>query len=118
MWLTEHHTASQCPSPAVAVAAVASATTRIRVGTAGVLLNLHPVAKVSDDFRTLMALFGGRLDFGVAGAVPDAATLQAYDQKIPPSIGEEYRDRIKRMIGLLRSPLILLIALVNKNHAL
>jgi len=69
-WLAEHHaiTALADSCPEILVARVASATSRIRVGTGGVLLPYYSPLKVAEVFRMLEALFPGRIDLGLGRA--------------------------------------------------
>src|SRR5262249_55073771 len=48
-WIAEHHGPNlSCASPEVMIAAIASATNRIRVGSAGVLLSYYSPLKVAE----------------------------------------------------------------------
>ena len=53
------------------MAAVAARTTRIRIGSAGVMLPHYAALKVAEQFRVLEALAPGRIDLGV-GRAPGA----------------------------------------------
>lgn len=66
-WVAEHRFwyDGWCPAPLVAAAAAAAATTRIRVGTAMLLLPMHDPAAVARSSGLLDRLSGGRLDVGV-----------------------------------------------------
>src|SRR5712692_6026230 len=79
-WLAEHHgiAALADPCPEILVCRVAAATSRIRVGTGGVLLPYYSPLKVAEVFRMLEALFPGRIDLGI-GRAPggDLPTAQA-----------------------------------------
>ncbi len=79
-WLAEHHNMRGLadPCPEILVARVAAATSRIRVGTGGVLLPYYSALKVAEVFRMLEALFPGRIDLGI-GRAPgsDAVTARA-----------------------------------------
>lgn len=77
-WLAEHHStrALADPCPEILLTAVASATTRIRVGTGGVLLPYYSPLKVAEVFRMLEALFPGRVDLGI-GRAPGSDGLTA-----------------------------------------
>ena len=54
-WLAEHHAIAALadPSPEILLSSVASATSRIRVGTGGVLLPYYSPLKVAEQFRML-----------------------------------------------------------------
>jgi luciferase family oxidoreductase group 1 len=69
-WLAEHHAIAALadPCPEILLARVASATSRIRVGTGGVLLPYYSPLKVAEIFRMLEALFPGRIDLGLGRA--------------------------------------------------
>ena len=69
-WLAEHHAIAALadPCPEILVCRVASATSRIRVGTGGVLLPYYSPLKIAETFRMLEALFPGRIDLGLGRA--------------------------------------------------
>ena len=72
-WLSEHHGLSTIvgTAPEILMAAVAARTTRIRIGSAGVMLPHYAALKVAEQFRVLEALAPGRIDLGV-GRAPGA----------------------------------------------
>ena len=69
-WLAEHHAVAALadPCPEILVSSVATATSKIRVGTGGVLLPYYSALKVAEVFRMLEALFPGRIDLGIGRA--------------------------------------------------
>jgi luciferase family oxidoreductase group 1 len=69
-WCAEHHnSASQaCASPEILISAIAATTTRIRVGSAGVMLPHYSSLKVAEQFRLLEAIAPGRIDLGLGRA--------------------------------------------------
>ena len=69
-WLAEHHAIAALadPCPEMLACRVAAATSRIRVGTGGVLLPYYSPLKVAETFRMLEALFPGRIDLGLGRA--------------------------------------------------
>lgn len=69
-WIAEHHNMPSIAtsSPEVLIAHVASVTKTIRVGAGGVMLPNHTPLKVVEIFRTLEALFPGRIDLGLGRA--------------------------------------------------
>ncbi|MFF2049993.1 LLM class flavin-dependent oxidoreductase [Leifsonia sp. NPDC058194] len=79
-WVAEHHgmPAIASSAPAVLIAGVAAATARIRVGSGGVMLPNHAPLVVAEQFGTLRALYGDRIDLGI-GRAPgtDGATAMA-----------------------------------------
>ena len=78
-WLAEHHnTDSQAGSaPEILISAIAATTSRIRVGSAGVMLPHYASLKVAEQFRVLEAIAPGRIDLGL-GRAPGADGRTAY----------------------------------------
>lgn len=70
MWVAEHHgTASRgISAPEILIGRLASVTRRIRVGAGGMMLPNHAPLHLVEQFRTLEALFPGRIDLGVGRA--------------------------------------------------
>ena len=82
-WLAEHHNAGALASsaPEIVIGAVAAATTRLRVGSGGIMLPNHSPLKVAETFRVLAALYGDRIDLGVGRAAgTDTKTALALRQ--------------------------------------
>ena len=69
-WVAEHHgmPAIASSSPAVLIGAIAAATSSIRVGSGGVMLPNHSSLVVAEQFGTLVALHGDRIDLGLGRA--------------------------------------------------
>jgi luciferase family oxidoreductase group 1 len=69
-WLAEHHNIPSVvsSSPEVMIAAVAAATSTIRVGSGGIMLPNHSPLKVSEWFRVLGGLYPDRIDLGLGRA--------------------------------------------------
>ncbi len=77
-WLAEHHNMHGLadPCPEILLGAIGSVTSRIRVGTGGVLLPYYSPTKVAEIFRMHEALFPGRVDLGI-GRAPGGDMLTA-----------------------------------------
>jgi len=69
-WLAEHHNFPGVASAATAVliAHVAAGTSRIRVGSGGIMLPNHAPLVIAEQFGTLESLFPGRIDLGLGRA--------------------------------------------------
>ncbi|MFB6723578.1 LLM class flavin-dependent oxidoreductase [Kribbella sp. NPDC056345] len=69
-WLAEHHNIPSVASssPEVMIAAVAAATSTIRVGAGGIMLPNHSPLKVAETFRVLAGLYPDRIDLGLGRA--------------------------------------------------
>ena len=77
-WVSEHHGmhAIAFSSPEVLIAHLAAASSRIRVGSGGVMLPHYSAYKVAENFRLLEALHPGRIDLGL-GRAPGGSPLSA-----------------------------------------
>ena len=66
-WVAEHHGVPGIAgaAPAVLLAAIAGATSTIRLGSAGVMLPHHQPLVVAEQFATLTAFAPGRIDLGL-----------------------------------------------------
>ncbi|MFN7713316.1 MAG: LLM class flavin-dependent oxidoreductase [Curvibacter sp.] len=75
-WLAEHHNMAGVASSATAVLVghIAGGTSRIRVGSGGVMLPNHAPLVVAEAFGTLAELYPGRIDLGL-GRAPGTAAL-------------------------------------------
>ncbi len=69
-WFAEHHNmpAVASTTPPVLIAATAARTSRIRVGSGGVMLPNHSPLVVAEQFAALEALAPGRIDLGIGRA--------------------------------------------------
>jgi luciferase family oxidoreductase group 1 len=77
-WLAEHHNMRGLadPCPEILLAAIGATTSRIRIGTGGVLLPYYSPLKVAEVFRMHEALCPGRIDLGI-GRAPGGDRLTA-----------------------------------------
>jgi luciferase family oxidoreductase group 1 len=78
-WLAEHHNmpAVAATNPPVLIGLVAGATTRIRVGSGGVMLPNHAPLVVAEQFALLEAAHPGRIDLGI-GRAPGTDPVTSY----------------------------------------
>ena len=68
-WVTEHHGSNRVmgSSPEVLVSHLLAKTSRIRVGSGGVMLQHYSPYKVAENFNVLASLAPGRVDLGIGG---------------------------------------------------
>jgi luciferase family oxidoreductase group 1 len=78
-WVSEHHNMRSlaCSAPELLIAHVGARTERIRVGAAGIMLPNHAALKVAETFRTLLAMYPGRIDLAL-GRAPGTDPLTAH----------------------------------------
>ena len=69
-WVAEHHNmpAVAATNPPVLIAVLAGATTRLRLGSGGVMLPNHAPLVIAEQFALLEAAYPGRIDLGVGRA--------------------------------------------------
>jgi luciferase family oxidoreductase group 1 len=103
-WVAEHHNmpAVASTSPPVLIASVAAHTSRIRVGSGGVMLPNHMPFVVAEQFATLEALHPHRIDLGI-GRAPgtDQATAAALRGVSPYLTVEQFPEHLQTLLGLL-----------------
>ena len=77
-WVAEHHAVPGIASgsPAVLAAAVAARTSRIRVGSGGVMLPNHAPLVVAEQFAVLESLHPGRVDLGLGRSLGFSAPVR------------------------------------------
>ncbi len=99
-WVAEHHNAPFIAScaPPVLVAAIAARTSRIRVGSGGVMLPNHAPLVVAEQFGTLESLHPGRIDLGVGRAPGTDPTTAAALHRRP---GAEFEPLVEELSDLL-----------------
>lgn len=78
-WVAEHHAVPGVASgsPALLISAIAHRTSRIRVGSGGVMLPNHQPIVVAEQFAMLEALHPGRIDLGVGRSLGFTAPIRA-----------------------------------------
>lgn len=71
LWMAEHHNIRTLgsASPETLIAAISQITTRIRLGSGGVMLVNYSPLKVAETFMQLEALAPGRIDLGLGRAL-------------------------------------------------
>ena len=77
-WMSEHHAMDTlaCTAPEIMLARIGAETQRIRIGSGGIMLPHYSAFKVAEVFRTLHALYPGRVDLGI-GRAPGGGPIEA-----------------------------------------
>jgi luciferase family oxidoreductase group 1 len=101
-WVAEHHNMPgiASSSPAVLIGHIADATSRIRVGSGGVMLPNHTPLVVAEQFGMLEALHEGRIDLGI-GRAPgtDPATARALRRSPGPLSADDFPDQLLDLVS-------------------
>jgi luciferase family oxidoreductase group 1 len=104
-WVAEHHGTQglACASPEALIGPIAAATSRLRVGSGGVMLPHYSPFKVAETFSMLSGLFPGRIDLGIgraAGTTPQIAfALQRDRRQAAPDDFREQLDELLKYLG-------------------
>jgi len=101
-WLAEHHAtpALAGSSPEIMIGQVAARTSRIRVGSGGVMLQHYSPLKVAENFRVLETLFPGRIDLGI-GRAPGSDQLTARALRPDGRSIDDFPDKVVDVLGYL-----------------
>lgn len=119
-WLAEHHGMPAVASSATAVLIghVGHATSRIRIGSGGIMLPNHAPLVIAEQFGTLAALFPGRVDLGL-GRAPgtDMRTARALRRDLEAGAHTFPNDilELKRLFGPAEEGQILAMPGVGAN---
>jgi luciferase family oxidoreductase group 1 len=105
-WLAEHHNIAgvACSATSVLIGHIADATSRIRVGSGGIMLPNHAPLVVAEQFGTLASLFPGRIDLGL-GRAPggDSAATRALRGSFH-NMGDDFPERVDELRQYLAYP--------------
>jgi luciferase family oxidoreductase group 1 len=79
LWYSEHHAMDTlaCAAPEILLARIGGETRRIRIGSGGIMLPHYAPLKVAEVFRTLEALYPGRIDLGI-GRAPGGGPVESH----------------------------------------
>ncbi|RZA09059.1 MAG: LLM class flavin-dependent oxidoreductase [Proteobacteria bacterium] len=103
-WFAEHHAmgAIASSSPEIMISQVARATKHLRVGSGGIMLPNHPALRVAENFRTLEALFPGRIDLGL-GRAPgtNGRTAIALRRNAATQSADDFPEQLEELEGFL-----------------
>ncbi|OIJ12887.1 luciferase [Anaerobacillus arseniciselenatis] len=97
-WVAEHHSMPGIASSAtsVLIGFIAGGTSRIRVGSGGIMLPNHPPLVITEQFGTLESMYPGRIDLGL-GRAPgsDQATAKALRRNL--SDGDQFPSQLEQL---------------------
>lgn len=103
-WMSEHHAMETlaCTAPEVMLARIGAETKRIRIGSGGIMLPHYTALKVAEVFRTLHALYPGRVDLGI-GRAPGGGPMEALALKRDRSTKmlDDFPDQVSELLAFL-----------------
>jgi len=100
-WLAEHHNFTGIASAAtsVVIGHVAGATSRIRVGSGGVMLPNHAPLVIAEQFGTLASLYPGRIDLGLGRAPGTDPRTTAALRRESARTGDTFPQDVQELMG-------------------
>ena len=107
-WMSEHHSMAllACTAPEIMLARIGAATSRIRLGSGGIMLPHYTAFKVAETFRTLHALYPGRIDLGIGrapggGPIESMALRRYRDAPQNAMQVDDFPDQLSELIAFL-----------------
>ncbi len=107
-WVAEHHGGPMLASasPVALIGPIAAATSRIRVGSGGVMLPHYSPFKVAETFSILAALYPGRIDLGIGRASgTDPLTTFALQRDRRTASPDDFPDQLAELVAYLERSL-------------
>ena len=104
-WVAEHHGSDSFAgsAPEILISHIAAKTTRIRVGSGGVMLMHYSPLKVAEVFKVLGTLYPDRIDLGI-GRAPGSDGLTAAALAYGSKLGMDYfAARTADLLGFLHN---------------
>lgn len=102
-WVAEHHAMEGVAGGATSVvlAHIGNATSRIRIGSGGIMLPNHTPFQIAEQFGTLDALFPGRIDLGLGRAPGAGPELQRALRKDLNRVAEYFPQDVVELRALI-----------------
>jgi len=101
-WMSEHHAMDTlaCTAPEILLARIGAETERIRIGSGGIMLPHYSPFKVAEVFRTLHALYPGRVDLGL-GRAPGGGPVEALALKRErgTKMQDDFQDQVAELLA-------------------
>src|SRR3984893_9212948 len=106
--MSEHHAMDTlaCTAPEVMLARIGPETQRIRIGSGGIMLPHYSALKVAEVFRTLHALYPGRVDLGI-GRAPGGGPIEglALKREREARPVDDFPEQVAELLGYLENSL-------------
>ena len=106
-WMSEHHAMETlaCTAPEIVLARIGAETQRIRIGSGGIMLPHYSAFKVAEVFRTLHALYPGRVDLGL-GRAPGGGPVEMLALKrergaVRNPVPDDFEDQVSELLAYL-----------------
>ena len=103
-WVAEHHGTPMlaCASPEALIGPIAATTSRMRVGSGGVMLPHYSPLKVAETFSMFAGLFPDRIDLGVGRAAgTDPTTTFALQRDRRQASPDDFPAQLEELLAYL-----------------
>lgn len=107
-WVSEHHNTNTLAgsAPEVLLARLGAETSRIRLGSGGVMLPHYSALKVAENFRLLETLYPGRIDLGI-GRAPGTDRITAHALNPHNTFSDQdFADQLMDLRAYLRDEVV------------
>jgi luciferase family oxidoreductase group 1 len=115
-WIAEHHDMEGIgsSSPEVLIAHIAAMTRTMRIGSGGIMLPNHATYHIAEVFKTLEALFPGRIDLGL-GRAPGSGSRAAHALRRSSThlSADDFPEQLSDLLSYLNDELPLKAVPVN-----
>ena len=100
-WVSEHHNLPSVvsTSPEVLIGHLAGVTSRLRVGSGGIMLPNHAPLRIAEAFRTLEAFHPGRVDLGLGRAPGSDGRASMALRRAKSGTGDEFPELIDELLA-------------------
>jgi luciferase family oxidoreductase group 1 len=105
-WLSEHHFSQKTlawSNPQAVLPVLASATSQIKIGVAGILLSMYSPYHIATFFKMLNNIFHRRIDLGIANGNPNAHAVRYATESDRVEQGKSFEEKFERLVYFLRS---------------
>ena len=102
-WVAEHHNMTGIASAAtsVVIGFLAQGTSKIRVGSGGIMLPNHSPLVIAEQFGTLASLYPGRIDCGL-GRAPGTDQVTVRALRRDPRAAENFPEDVQELQALFQ----------------
>jgi alkanesulfonate monooxygenase SsuD/methylene tetrahydromethanopterin reductase-like flavin-dependent oxidoreductase (luciferase family) len=104
-WISEHHFSQKSlawSNPQAVLPILAASTKKIRVGVAGVLLNLYSPYHIATFFKMLNNIYGNRIDLGIANGKPSTQAIKYATGQDALDKSSAFEDKFAALLHYLR----------------
>ncbi len=105
-WMAEHHNLTGVASAATSVVLshIGAHTSKIRIGAGGIMLPNHSPLVIAEQFGTLKALYGDRVDLGL-GRAPGTGRETLHALRRSPESSDHFQHDVQELLEYFNTPM-------------